>query len=222
MVSRCDDVSDFELIRQMAEQKTDFEGARNAWGRFFVRHNKSLHLMCTCDYEYLLGDAGVSDLVHDTFLRAFDRAMTFDHAETCERAVQERKCRKWLARIAENLVRDRFRGQPEVCLVDDEDLETLAGAKEDRSSECQVPENKRLELLKSGFALLSDIEQTVLRATMLWWQPGRDHQRMPHVAMEQLSKQIGKSPTSIRQIRLRALEKLEKYVNENLSDEKAE
>src|SRR5262245_48989941 len=159
MVSPCDDVSDFELIRQMAEQKIDFAGARNAWGHFFVRHSKSLQLVCRCDYEYLLGEAGVSDLVHDTFLKAFDRAMTFNHAETCERAVQERKCRKWLARIAENLVRDRFRGQQEVCLVDDEDLETLAGSREDRSNECHVPENTRLELLKSGFALLSDIEQ---------------------------------------------------------------
>jgi hypothetical protein len=45
---------------------------------------------------------------------------------------------------------------------------------------------------------------------------------MPHAAMEELSKQIGKSPANIRQIRLRSMEKLEKYVNENLRNEKAD
>jgi hypothetical protein len=57
---------------------------------------------------------------------------------------------------------------------------------------------------------------------MFWWQAGQEHQRMPHSAMKELSKQIGKSPANIRQIRLRSLEKLEKYVNENLRNEKAD
>ena len=39
--------------------------------------------------------------------------------------------------------------------------------------------------------------------------------------MQQLSKETGKSPDTIRQIRLRALRKLEKYVNDNLDNEKA-
>jgi RNA polymerase sigma factor (sigma-70 family) len=223
MVPPCDDMSDFELIRRMADQKIDFAGARSAWGCFYVRHHASLLLVCTYDYGYLIGGEGVRDLVQNAFLRAFDGATTFDHAEACEAVVQKRKVRKWLARIAENLVRDRYRGQPEVRLLeDDEDLEKLGGTTDESSSQSQVPESKRLELLKSGFALLSEIEQTVLRATMFWWQPGQEHQRMPHAAMEELSKQIGKSPANIRQIRLRSMEKLEKYVNESLCNEKAD
>ena len=104
--------------------------------------------------------------------------------------------------------------------MDDEDLERLCGATDNSSSQIQVPESKRMKLLKSGFSLLSETEQTVLRATMFWWQADQKHQRMPHTAMEQLSKQVGKSPANIRQIRLRAVRELEKYVNENLHNEK--
>jgi len=137
--------------------------------------------------------------------------------------VQKRKARKWRARIAENLLRDRYRGQPEIRLLDDdEDLGRLGGTTDESSSQIQVPESKRLKLLKSGFALLSDIEQTVLRATMFWWQPGQEHQRMRHAAMQELSKQIGKSPANIRQIRLRSVEQLEKYVNETFRNEKVD
>ncbi|MGB8065006.1 MAG: sigma-70 family RNA polymerase sigma factor [Candidatus Sulfotelmatobacter sp.] len=206
----------------MADQNIDFAGARNAWGRLYVRHHSSLLDICRYEYGYLLGREEARDLVNDAFVRAFDGATSFDHAEACDAIVQERKTRKWLARIAENLVRDRHRGQPEVRLVDDEDLERLGGATDDSPSQIQVPESKRLKLLKSGFALLSDTEQTVLRATMFWWQADQKHQRMPHTAMEQLSKQVGKSPANIRQIRLRAVKEIEKYVNENLHNEKAD
>jgi RNA polymerase sigma factor (sigma-70 family) len=216
-------MSDFELIRRMAEQKVDFAAARDAWGYFYVRHHGSLLLVCTYDYGDLLGTEGVGDLVQNAFMRAFDRATTFDHAEACEAVVQKRKVRKWLARIAENLLRDRYRGQPDVRLLDDdEDLERLAGPEAESASQIQVPECERLKLLKSAFAQLSEIEKTVLRSTMFWWQAGQEHQRMPHAAMEELSKQIGKSPANIRQIRLRSMEKLEKYVNENLRNEKAD
>jgi RNA polymerase sigma factor (sigma-70 family) len=224
MVVPCDGPSDFELIRQMAEQTVNFAGARNAWARFYVRHQRPLFLVCKRDYEYLLGEDGVEDLVHDTFMRAFDRAATFDHREVCDALVQERKCRRWLARIAENLLRDRLKGQREVSMVqlDDEDLEKLAGRPADGPTACEVPQDKRIALISSGFARLSETEQTVLWETMFWWQPGRNHQRMPHVAMEQLSRQVAKSPATIRQIRLRALEELTKYVNENLPHEKAD
>jgi RNA polymerase sigma factor (sigma-70 family) len=221
MVRPCDDISDFELIRRMADQANDLTDARDAWGAFYVRHYRFLFSICMADYAYLLGIEGVKDLVQDAFWRAFNGATTFDHLEACDVTAQERKCRRWLARIAENLVRDRYKGQPEVCMLDAEDLEELGNTTDVSQSDAQVPENKRLKLLQSGLALLSDTEQTVLRATMFWWQADRQHQRMPHQAMEQLSKQVGKSPENVRQIRLRAANKLEKYVNENLQNEKA-
>ena len=165
-------------------------GAREAWGQFLRSPPCVLLLVCTSDYGYLIGRDGRQRRCADTFLRAFDGATTLIMQRPVKPTSKSAKCRKWLARIAENIVRDRYRGQPEVRLLDDdEDLEKLSRRRQMRaSSQIQVPESKRLKLLKSGFALLSEIEQTVLRATMFWWQPVQEHQRMPHAAMEELSQ----------------------------------
>jgi RNA polymerase sigma factor (sigma-70 family) len=221
MASPSKDIPDFELIRRMADHGPDSSEAREAWSLFYIRHYQFVDRVCTYRHGYLLGSAGVNDLVQDTFINAFNGAHTFDHAEQCGAPEQELKCRGWLVAIAHNLVRDRYRGQPEIRLIDDADLE-LAGLPDGNPDQVRAPESERLRLLKSGLGLLSDAEQTVLRATMLWWQPDREHQRMPESAMKQLSKETGKSPDTIRQMRLRALRKLEKYVNDNLNNEKAD
>ena len=221
MASPGKDIPNFELIRRMADHEPDSSEARDAWSLFYIRHHQFLARVCASRHGYLLGLAGVKDLVQDAFINAFNGAHTFDHAEQCGAPEQELKCRGWLVAIAQNLVRDRYRGQPEVRLADDADLELLAGASDGDPDQIPAPESVRLRLLKSGFGLLSDAEQTVLRATMLWRQADRQHQRMPESAMQQLSKEIGKSPDTIRQVRLRALRKLEKYVNDNMDNEKA-
>jgi len=159
------------------------------------------------------------DVVHETFLKAFLRAESFNHQESCEAEVQERKCRAWLAAIAENLIRDRFRGQLEVPLADETEIERIESPEQEAADESEIPESERLRLLKLGFAQLSEIEQTVLRATMTFWQGDQAHQRMPNAAMQELSRQIDKSPENIRKIRSRAIDKLEKYVNENIKHE---
>lgn len=221
MASSSKDIPDFELIRRMADHGPDSSEARDAWSLFYTRHHQFVARVCTCRHGYSLGSAGVNDVVQDTFIKAFNGAHTFDHAEESGSPEQELKCRGWLVAIAHNLVQDRYRGQPEVRLIDDADLE-LAGVPGGNSDQIPAPESERLRLLKSGLGLLSDAEQTVLRATMLWWQADREHQRMPQSAMQQLSTELGKAPDTIRQMRLRALRKLEKYVNDNLDNEKAD
>jgi RNA polymerase sigma factor (sigma-70 family) len=222
MAPPCDDIPDFELVRRMADERANFAEARDAWGYFYVRHHRFLSRVCMSDHRYVLGVEKVKDIVNQAFLKAFERARTFDHAEDCPTAVQERKSRGWLVQIAENLVHDGFRNQPEVSLLDDGEIEQLPVTTTGERDDNPVPESERLKLLKAGFMLLSDVEQTVLRATMFWWQGDQQHQRMPHTALLELSKQIGKSPENIRQIRARSVKKLEKYVNENLHDEKTD
>lgn len=212
-------MTDFELIRRMAEQGSNFAAAREAWEQFYLRHHRVLMYISMSDHGYLLGQDDINDVLHETFLKAFNRAESFDHQESCPADVQERKCRAWLAAIAENIVRDRFRGQLEISIVGETEIERSESPRQDASDETEVPEPERLKLMRSGFAGLSEIEQTVLRATMSWWQPDQQHQRMPNAAMQELSRQIDKSPENIRKIRSRAMDKLEKYVTENLQNE---
>jgi RNA polymerase sigma factor (sigma-70 family) len=219
MVLPCDDMTDFELIQRMADQGSNFAAAREAWEQFYLRHHRVLMYISMSDHGYLLGQDDINDVVHDTFLKAFNRAGSFDHQESCPADVQERKCRAWLAAIAENIVRDRFRGQLEISIVDETEIERTESPRQEATDETEIPEPERLKLLRSAFAGLSEIEQTVLRATMSWWQADQQHQRMPNAAMQELSRQIDKSPENIRKIRSRAMDKLEKYVNENLQNE---
>jgi len=219
MVPPCDDMADFDLIRCMADQRSDFAAAREAWEHFYVRHHRVLMYMCISDHGYLLGQDDIKDIVHDAFLKAFVRAETFNYQESCEADVQQRKCRAWLAAIAENLIRDRFRGQLEVPVADETELERIEVPRQEALDATEIPEPQRLRLLRQAFAQLSEVEQTVLRATMSFWQGDQEHQRMPNAAMQELSRQIDKSPENIRKIRARAIDKLEKYVNENLQDE---
>src|SRR5260370_1062084 len=123
MVPPCDDIPDFELIRRMADEQANSAEARHAWGCFYVRHRRFLLRVCMSDHRYVLGIDGVKDVVHNAFFKAFDGAKTFNHEEDCDAIVQERKSRGWLVQIAENLVRDTFRNQPEVCLLDDGEIE---------------------------------------------------------------------------------------------------
>jgi RNA polymerase sigma factor (sigma-70 family) len=215
-----DAINDFELIRRMAEQNANFQAAREAWGHFYVRHHKYLLRVCGSLHKEVLGPSGVQDAVQDTFMKAFRGARTFRCEESCETEMQARKVRAWLTRILQNVVRDQFKGDALVSFVEDENLDQIAGPLEDASEESALPESERQVLVKSGLAALSEVEQIVLRATMFDWQGGRVNQRMPHSAMQNLSHQINKSPENIRQIRSRAMKKIEIYVIDRLHHEK--
>ena len=86
-----DETRDFDLIRRMADQATDFADARVAWGLFYLRHHEFLMSICIYDYGYLLGEEEVQDLVNEAFMKAFRHAGTFKSAELRESVVQQRR-----------------------------------------------------------------------------------------------------------------------------------
>jgi RNA polymerase sigma factor (sigma-70 family) len=210
------DVPDFELVRRMADEPRNPVTAREAWGVFYVRHRRFLSRVFISAFGSAGDSASLEDAVHDTFMKAFHGAATFDCDVAIEPVLQSRKVRSWLARISENVLRDRFRDRPDVEMLDEGEMERLGSGTEPAEESDELPECERLKLLKSGIALLSDVEQTILLATSFWLRPGERHQRMPHEAMAELSRNTGKSPDNIRQIRLRAVRKLEKFINDHL------
>lgn len=214
-----DENSDFDLVRKMADQQ-DAAGAKEAWTQFYVTHYKSVLRISLCQHAYLLDREGVEEVVQDAFVKAFRSAGTFDSQEQCSPEVQSRKLRAWLSRIVENTVRDRFRGQPVIDFVEDEELANSASST--GADECtNAPDSERLMVIKEVWSTLSDLEQTVLRATLNWWRPGERHQRMPNDAVQQLVKLTGKSPDNLRQIRRRAMKKVEDYARAHDDNEKA-
>jgi RNA polymerase sigma factor (sigma-70 family) len=216
MVSPDDDINDFELVKRMADKDANPALARKAWGLFYVRHRPYMLRVSTKAHAELIGDDGVRDAVQDGFIRMYDGARNFDCLESCDPARQQRKVRAWLGRIIENVIRDRFRGQPQVTFVDAGDLEDFGNSTPDDNGE-GVPQDERLRLVEAAFSHLSEEEQTVLRATMFWWRPDARQQRMPNLAMHRLTDQLSTTAANVRQIRSRAMKKLRNQISNNLA-----
>jgi RNA polymerase sigma factor (sigma-70 family) len=207
---------DFELIRQMADNACDPVSAREAWGHFYVRHHQFLSRILVSVFGEAARRGWLDEAVQDSFMKAFHNASTFDCDEQVPPERQQKQARAWLARILENLLRDRFHGHQEVSLLNDGDVEDRCSASVSDVSDSDPPESDRLKLLKSGMTLLSEVERTILLSTALWTRTGEQHQRMPHEVMTELSRTTGKSPENVRQIRSRALKKLKQHINDRL------
>src|SRR5271166_4594264 len=55
---------------------------------------------------------------------------------------------------------------------------------------------------------LTDREEDVLRTTYHWYDPTKEHQKLPEAVLSSLAKRWNTTPDNIRQIRSRALRKL--------------
>jgi RNA polymerase sigma factor (sigma-70 family) len=209
-------VPDFELIRRMADNACDPVRAREAWGHLYVRHHQFLSRILVSAFGDAAKRGSLDEAVQDSFMKAFHSASTFDCDVPDDPDRQQKKARAWLARILENLLRDRFRAHEEVSLLNDVDVEDLCAAPVSDVSDPDPPESDRLKLLESGMTLLSEVERTILLSTAFWSRTGEQHQRMPHEAMTELSRITGKSPDNVRQIRSRALKKLKQHINDHL------
>lgn len=207
-------LDDCELLRRMADNAGNLSARREAWGVFYGRHAEYVRRSSLRAHSTLIGPDQVRDAVHDTFLRAYQRAGTFEligaSAENQRKAV-----RAWLFRINENIIRDYFRNTPMVLFVEDSELEEhLERAREGTAPQPDGPSDAKVAVLEQGLNGLTDREQRVLRETAFWYVPGLRQQRMPHAAMQRLANDLNTTPANIRQLRARAMEKLKKYVLE--------
>lgn len=191
--------TDDHLLVRMAMGEPDAQ--RAAWGEFYRRHEAYLRFVCRRAYEGTLRPGLVDDLVHDTLVRAYERAITYD-AQQSTPDDSRRRARAWLGGIAANLFRSALRRTPSYAGL--ESVEEMAAPEPDGS-----PPSPRKQALDEALASLSEREQAVLRVTFLHARPGEGHQRLPNAVSTALADELGISPAGVRKIRQRALSKLE-------------
>ena len=68
--------------------------------------------------------------------------------------------------------------------------------------------------VREALMALPEREQLVLRVTMQWYRPGELHQRLPNEVTSDLARTLQTTPENLRQIRRRALRKVEEFVRE--------
>jgi RNA polymerase sigma factor (sigma-70 family) len=196
----------------MSMSGEDPSAARDAWAEFYGRHVDFLYAVCSHAYGRILGgEAGVGDLVTETFHRAFRNAHRFDAAGIEDPAQLSRRSRAWLGRIAQRLFQDVLRSRRRVRTVhlDPEIWQQIP------ERPAPAPRDEELiDRVSGAIDSLSEREQIVIRTTLQWYRAGAAHQRLPHDVVADLAATLETTPENLRQIRRRALAKIRRELGE--------
>ncbi len=202
--------NDEELLVYMSLRSEDPAAAEEAWAEFYNRHLGYVFAHCKKAYSTVLGDLGVSDLVQETFVRAFERAETFKSRGSTDGDAIRRRVRGWLGRIANRLFLDTFRGPAETTLPESD---RIAATSPEDVDDCELDQaTPRVKLIREALATLTERERHVLRVTADWYQADRVHQRVSKAEMTTLAGQLQTTAVNIRQIRKRAIDKIRDYI----------
>lgn len=208
------DDNDEDLVAYMA--MTDDPARRDAGAEFYRRHKEFVFavLMKRRAGRFVGGEDGLCDVVDDTFFRAYQAAGTYRSCGSADRDDQRRSCRRWLVGIAKNVVKETFGRSVSIRATESMDecleLPEVAVSGDEESAAVRL-------VREAMEQKLTEREQDVLRATMLFYKPGEKNQRMPSGAAEALAAQFGTTTVNIRAIRKRAIDKLRSVLEPHFS-----
>ena len=204
------DESDADLLTMVSWREDDEEAALAAWGEFYRRYFDLLTLICLKAYQRQIGEAGVEDLVNDTFLRVWTHgAATFRTAET-----DPGKLRKligvWLGEIARNLLLIQLRGRnrlPEIAFDETEHAcEEATPLSEERRQQC--------EQLREALDGLSERERDVLMARFSNYHRSGGKQQFDPEVLADLAEKWQITKDSIRQVLCRTLKRIRSQLSQ--------
>lgn len=206
--------SNEELLRLMARKHDSRSVADQAFTEFYNRHRQYLKARLCKAARGWLDEDGVSDLVQDTFLRVYEKAHTYK-GKGLQDELEERKfVRAWLNTTAINLLRDWLRTRKGLRFenFDDEKVVWEAENKLRLARYARFHQSPETELIHRAFDCLSEREQAVLRIYGQFASPDDQQLTIPDAELEDLARNLDTSKENIRQIKKRARDKIEKYV----------
>lgn len=228
--------TDGELFARMAELGST---AKEAWAEFYQRYVGDFRkLVCRIRG---LPQAGVDELIQETMIQAYKAAHTFRDGDISDAEVARRRTLAWLGRIAHNLHWSMLRQQRGVLIgnlpqhngEDDSQLSTKGrrlslgelhreikdaeGVVLDGGNDEHISLRKRL--LREALDSLTDRERDILIATFDHHERGQKQQRLPNAVVKEICETYNISHAYLRQLRKRALEKIEQYVDAHMPAE---
>jgi RNA polymerase sigma factor (sigma-70 family) len=223
-------VSNEELLRLMAGNNENPIAASLALAEFYKRHKKFLEKCLHKEASDWLDDDAKLDFVHDTFLRAFEKAHTFKGRELQDEIAERKLVRKWLSTIATNLLRDWLRARKELRFesFDDDKIRAEADSKLSFRRFARFQQSPENGLLHEAFSSLSERERDVLRIYGIFVEfedkqlavpdrglneLARKQLTIPDKELDELARNLNISKDNIRQIKHRALEKIKNFIH---------
>ncbi len=205
--------TDADLMVYMAMADEDPSVATAAWEELYRRHAEYLYGVCLRAYSELVGgEAGVCDLVADTFKRAYEHAGRFDAERIDDPERLRLRVRAWLGRIAQRIVQTMLRGRRQLPtqFLEQDEWQRVAKRPAPTAQDVQGTQRVREAILS-----LPKREQIVVRVTIQWYRPDKTHQRLPNDVAAELAATLKTTPENIRQLRRRALAKIQAYLRKH-------
>ena len=197
--------SDYDLLEIMTWKDTDPSDARDAWAEFYRRHAEYLYSVCRKHAKGLGGDEAAQDLTAETFVHVFDSAAaSFRPQQSDDTDSTRRHVRAWLGTIAHNLACNAYRGNRlDECDIGQDQLNSIPNPGREFDSE------KSQRLVSLMETVLSERERDVLRITSHYIDFQNANRKLPGEVLDDLGRQWGITRENIRQIKSRAIRKLE-------------
>ncbi len=206
--------SNEDLLRLMARKDECLSAANQAFAEFYYRHRQYLKARLCNVARGWLDENGVSDFVQDTFLRVYEKAHTFKGKGLQDELEEQKFVRAWLNTIATNLLRDWLRTRQGLRFetFDDENVVREAEGKLWLARHARFHKSPETELIHRAFDTLSERERDVLRVYGQFASPDNQQLTIPDAELEKLARNLNTSKENIRQIKKRARDKIEKFV----------
>lgn len=194
--------ADADLLAYMSMQRDDPDGARSAWGEFFLRFRDSLFNHCYKRYRKALsGEHAVEDLVQIVLQTAFEKARTFS-PQNNDPEVVNRQISAWLNRIAYHAMLDLRRQSgliPHQPVADPNEIPSP----EDHENPHLHQKSPAMQYVIKQFNQLGARDQEIIQNTMQWYDWEKRTSRMPRGTAKALANELGTTATNLRQVRKR-------------------
>jgi RNA polymerase sigma factor (sigma-70 family) len=215
-IQSADEVSDEDLLIQMAIKDSEPDKARAAWAVFYARHHEYLARQSYKVLDSFLGsryDGRAKfdmsrDVAADILIRAYERAETFELKGARGPGQVRSQVRGWLGEIGHNMVCDWLNQRRH-----ETGEETLDSVPEEES--LPVENADFLQCVGEAVDKLQEKERRVLAAFATFFNPATGRGRLSNEMSADLAHELGMTPTSLRQVRRRALKRLKEFIQAN-------
>jgi DNA-directed RNA polymerase specialized sigma24 family protein len=214
--------SEISLFKDMARANKNEQAARVAFDCFYRRHSEYLYRFCLQFKDRLGGESGVEDLVHDVFLRAFDKAHTYRSGGSIEQAHQSNRTKNWLCKIAIRLAYSKFEKDDKFQTVLEAE-QYLASADQDilrplfEFQTAATPREMDARSLRASVALstLKRRDRMILVFSLDWYNRSQRRFEPPSYVIQELCRRYRVNATNYRQIRDRAFHKMSNMLQQS-------
>lgn len=198
--------SDEDLFVLMSYKKDNEAEAQEAFRVFYDRYKKLLWSLCygVCTKLNIENGKEFAKYVFSNTMMAIYEHPTYDFSKS--------KLSTWMSKIAYNEALD---------LIEEHDLsntkviplnETITASIPDKESDIVQYETPQKRILNEALNLLSERDREILLTCFMYQE---EHKHLPDEVLNELSRKYSTTPTYIRQIKKRALDKIKAHIFQN-------